>query len=52
MCIYCLQLWKLLKPDTLLEKRFTRQWGDIGFQGEDPATDFRGMGLLGFENLL
>ena len=31
-------------PDTQLESRITRQWGDIGFQGEDPSTDFRGMG--------
>jgi len=46
-----LDLWKVLKPDEPLEQRFTRQWGDIGFQGADPATDFRGMGLLGFENL-
>ena len=24
---------------------------DIGFQGEDPATDFRGAGILGLKNL-
>lgn len=24
----------------------------MGFQGQDPATDFRGMGLLGLDNLL
>ncbi|KAH9628887.1 hypothetical protein HF086_017816 [Spodoptera exigua] len=36
-----LKLWSLLVPDTLLEAR-----------GDDPKTDFRGMGLLGLENLL
>ena len=38
-------------PQDPLESRYTRQWGDIGFQGKDPATDFRGMGLLGLEQL-
>ncbi|KAG8185739.1 hypothetical protein JTE90_000725 [Oedothorax gibbosus] len=47
-----LNLWNLLKPDTPLESRVSKQWGDIGFQGDDPKTDFRGMGLLGLENLL
>ena len=27
-------------------------WVDIGFQGKDPATDLRGAGMLGLENLL
>lgn len=39
-------------PDKPLESRVTKQWQDIGFQGEDPKTDFRGMGVLGLENLL
>ena len=34
-------------PGTQLEARHTKQWQDIGFQGKDPATDFRGMGVLG-----
>lgn len=29
-----------------------KKWQEIGFQGNDPATDFRGMGLLGLDNLL
>ena len=29
-----------------------KRWQDIGFQGTDPSTDFRGMGLLGLDNLL
>jgi len=32
--------------------RISKQWGEIGFQGNDPKTDFRGMGMLGLENLL
>ncbi|CAG4915219.1 unnamed protein product [Colias eurytheme] len=47
-----LTLWKLLQPNELLEDRVTKQWQNIGFQGDDPKTDFRGMGLLGLENLL
>lgn len=47
-----MQLWKILMPDTKLEGRITKQWQDIGFQGDDPKTDFRGMGILGLENLL
>lgn len=28
------------------------KWQDLGFQGNDPSTDFRGMGLLGLDQLL
>lgn len=37
-----LKLWRLLKPEEQLEKRVSKQWQDIGFQGDDPMTDFRG----------
>ncbi|KAM3967252.1 ELMO domain-containing protein 2 [Aphomia sociella] len=47
-----LKLWSLLVPNEPLEGRITKQWQSIGFQGDDPKTDFRGMGLLGLENLL
>lgn len=47
-----LTLWKLLMPSVQLESRVTKQWQEIGFQGDDPKTDFRGMGLLGLENLV
>ncbi|KAK9981528.1 hypothetical protein ABG768_001057 [Culter alburnus] len=47
-----LKLWDLLMPSVKLESRITKQWGDIGFQGDDPKTDFRGMGMLGLTNLL
>ncbi|XP_045149477.1 ELMO domain-containing protein 2 isoform X2 [Echinops telfairi] len=35
-----------------LKARISKQWGDIGFQGDDPKTDFRGMGILGLINLV
>ena len=47
-----LQLWSLLQPAIPLPTRKTKLWQNIGFQGTDPKTDFRGMGLLGLENLL
>lgn len=47
-----LELWRRLIPKEELEARVTKQWQEIGFQGDDPKTDFRGMGLLGLENLL
>ncbi|XP_026888329.2 ELMO domain-containing protein 2 isoform X2 [Electrophorus electricus] len=47
-----LKLWDLLMPSVTLESRVTKQWGSIGFQGDDPKTDFRGMGVLGLVNLL
>ncbi|NXT50039.1 ELMD2 protein, partial [Pluvianellus socialis] len=47
-----IELWNLLMPHENLKARITKQWCDIGFQGEDPKTDFRGMGLLGLVNLV
>ncbi|GBM98692.1 ELMO domain-containing protein 1 [Araneus ventricosus] len=47
-----LRLWSLLNPDRPLQNRISKQWTDIGFQGDDPKTDFRGMGVLGLDNLL
>ena len=47
-----LRLWDLLMPYDPLDARITKQWQDIGFQGDDPKTDFRGMGILGLENLV
>ena len=46
------QLWKSLQPNTPLESRITKQWQDIGFQGNNPATDFRGMGILSLHCML
>ncbi|XP_010869127.1 ELMO domain-containing protein 1 isoform X3 [Esox lucius] len=47
-----MKLWKALRPDSPLTGRISKQWCEIGFQGNDPKTDFRGMGLLGLHNLL
>jgi hypothetical protein len=32
--------------------RFGQHWGAVGFQGDDPATDLRGVGMLGLLQLL
>ncbi|NWQ74656.1 ELMD2 protein, partial [Columbina picui] len=47
-----IELWNLLMPQEKLKARISKQWCDIGFQGDDPKTDFRGMGLLGLVNLV
>ena len=47
-----LKLWQLLCPNQPLSGRLSRQWQEIGFQGDDPKTDFRGMGVLGLDNLV
>lgn len=47
-----LKLWSLLMPTKKLKARISKQWADIGFQGDDPRTDFRGMGILGLINLV
>lgn len=39
-------------PDEPLLTRYTTQWERIGFQGKDPSTDFRAMGMLGLDDLL
>lgn len=46
-------LWHFLKPGVVRSNhRHSKEWGELGFQGTDPATDFRGMGLLGLEQLV
>ncbi|KAK3783684.1 hypothetical protein RRG08_025308 [Elysia crispata] len=47
------KLWHLYNADgAVLPSRVGHHWTEIGFQGDDPATDFRGMGLLGLEQLI
>ncbi|KAG2759624.1 hypothetical protein Pcac1_g28364 [Phytophthora cactorum] len=47
------QLWTNLKPDVRREGgRITKEWGEIGFQGTDPMSDFRGMGLFSLVQLI
>jgi ELMO domain-containing protein len=46
------QLWQNLKPNQpRSHNRNSAEWGQLGFQGHDPSTDFRGMGLLGLQQL-
>lgn len=40
-----MKLWHLLMPTQPLEARITKQWQDIGFQGDNPMSDFRGKNL-------
>lgn len=50
-------LWVHLMPDIRRTTESTasnvasESWKDIGFQGRDPSTDFRGMGFLGLVQL-
>jgi len=47
-----MRLWNLLRPNVRLSQRISNEWGEIGFQGNDPATDFRGSGWLGLDQLV
>jgi hypothetical protein len=42
----------LLRPEIRRSSRYTDEWNELGFQGNNPATDFRGMGILGLESLV
>ncbi|KAL0481872.1 ELMO domain-containing protein [Acrasis kona] len=44
--------WRLLKPDVHRGERVTEKWQEVGYQGKDPTTDFRGMGVLALKNLV
>lgn len=47
-----MSLWKCLKgDDDLLDTKISKRWTELGFQGKDPGTDFRGMGMLAVTNL-
>eukprot|EP00123_Amoebidium_parasiticum_P014312 comp22436_c0_seq1/m.33683 comp22436_c0_seq1/g.33683 ORF comp22436_c0_seq1/g.33683 comp22436_c0_seq1/m.33683 type:complete len:344 (-) comp22436_c0_seq1:94-1125(-) len=46
------QLWSALVQDETLPGRKGAHWDRLGFQGHDPATDFRGMGILSLDNML
>lgn len=45
-------IYRKLTGQMLECRRFGNHWEKIGFQGTDPATDFRGVGLLGLLQLL
>ncbi|XP_073272642.1 uncharacterized protein [Primulina huaijiensis] len=46
------QLWRLAYPDRRLPSLKSELWKDMGWQGSDPSTDFRGGGFISLENLI
>ncbi|KAF8071076.1 elmoA [Scenedesmus sp. PABB004] len=46
------ELWALAFPGEACEALKCARWKDMGWQGEDPGTDFRGAGLLGLDCLI
>jgi len=46
-----MNIWKELRPGRSIKNRKSEEWIELGFQVRDPATDFRGAGLLGLINL-
>jgi len=46
------KLWNLTMPKDQIYIRVTDDWQKIGFQGNDPSTDFRGGGYLALKNLI
>ena len=45
------EVWYGLRGKEDKLDKISKRWTEIGFQGTDPSTDFRGMGLLGLVNL-
>lgn len=45
-------LWYTTYPGQELHGLVSDQWKDMGWQGRDPSTDFRGAGFISLENLL
>ncbi|KAF3667713.1 hypothetical protein FXO37_09893 [Capsicum annuum] len=45
-------LWKAAFPVEELHGLISEQWKEMGWQGKDPSTDFRGAGFISLENLL
>ncbi|KAM5554703.1 hypothetical protein ABKV19_022889 [Rosa sericea] len=45
-------LWSAAFPEEELRGLITEQWKEMGWQGKDPSTDFRGGGFISLENLL
>ncbi|KAK1583224.1 hypothetical protein Q3G72_021987 [Acer saccharum] len=46
------QLWSLAYPDRELPALKSELWKEMGWQGSDPSTDFRGGGFISLENLI
>lgn len=47
-----LALWNLSFPKVKLKSLISNQWKEMGWQGVNPSTDFRGCGFISLENLL
>ncbi|XP_030546244.1 ELMO domain-containing protein B isoform X1 [Rhodamnia argentea] len=45
-------LWYAAFPNVVLTALISEQWKDMGWQGHNPSTDFRGCGFVSLENLL
>ncbi|XP_031481124.1 uncharacterized protein LOC116251160 [Nymphaea colorata] len=45
-------LWSAAYPGEELHGLISEQWKEMGWQGRDPSTDFRGAGFIALENLL
>ncbi|KAL6543558.1 hypothetical protein OROGR_010055 [Orobanche gracilis] len=45
-------LWCATYPGQELQSLVSDQWKEMGWQGKDPSTDFRGGGFISLENLL
>ncbi|KAK7280881.1 hypothetical protein RIF29_08427 [Crotalaria pallida] len=45
-------LWSASFPGQELNGLISDQWKEMGWQGRDPSTDFRGAGFISLENLL
>lgn len=45
-------LWNAAFPDEELEGLISDKWKEMGWQGKDPSSDFRGGGFISLENLL
>jgi len=46
------QLWHLAYPTCEIPPLKSELWKEMGWQGTDPSTDFRGGGLISLENLI
>ncbi|CAL4914162.1 unnamed protein product [Urochloa decumbens] len=46
------QLWRLAYPTREIPPLKSELWKEMGWQGTDPSTDFRGGGLISLENLI
>ncbi|XVF66861.1 hypothetical protein PTKIN_Ptkin10aG0072600 [Pterospermum kingtungense] len=45
-------LWHIAFPNVALKGLISEQWKEMGWQGSNPSTDFRGCGFISLENLL